>query len=392
MIADSADHSFVMKLVYGVVRNKLALQWVLAQRADKMPKGLALAALMVGIYQLLLMDAVPDYAAISTTVEAAKEASIRSTGFINAVLRNVQREREQLLIALQQTALHIRFSHPENLLKRWRKNFGAVATEELCRWNNLPADVHIALLKSAPSITEFQLQLKDAGIEVGIHPKASDTTLILPHGVKIDKVPGYTEGWFIVQDPAARLAVELMDLQPGLRVLDACASPGGKTLLISAAMNNSGRLVAMDLHDDRLSRLRENLKRAGNDFAELFKGDATEPYDGEGEWLFDRILLDVPCSNTGVIRRKPDVRWRFSKKRLQSLVDMQAKLLQNAIKWLAPGGKLVYSTCSLESEENIQQVETFCAENQQYKIVATGERIPMRDDMDGAFAAAITHT
>lgn len=390
LITDSADRGFVMDLVYGTVRQRRTLEWALDKLVPKMPKGETRSALLVGAYQILLMDDVPGYAAVNATVEAAKRASPKSAGFVNAVLRNLLRQRDAILAALKNESLAVRLSHPDELVVRWLARYGEAETTALCIWNNTPADTVVSLLPTGPSMAAYTQSLTEAGITTTRpHPAAPDTCLILPHGVRVESLPGYAQGGFVIQDPAARLSVDLLDVQPGQRVLDACAAPGGKTLQIAARLGGTGRLVAMDLHADRLPPLHANLARAGFGWVEVVTGDAAAPRPQTDDWGFDRILLDVPCSNIGVLRRRPDARWRFTERRLAALVRTQSVILRNALTWLAPGGRLVYSTCSLEPEENVGQIEALRQVDPAIRVLATADRLPMRDATDGAFAAAL---
>jgi 16S rRNA (cytosine967-C5)-methyltransferase len=390
LITDSPDRGFVMDLVYGAVRQRRALEWGLGKLVTKMPKGETRAALLAGAYQILCMPAVPAYAAVNATVEAAKVAAPKSAGFVNAVLRNLLRQRDVLLADLQKETLAVRLSHPDELVGRWLARYGEADTAALCAWNNQPADTVIALLPTGPSLAAYTQALTEAGVTATRpHPAAPDTCLILPHGVRVESLPAYAQGGFIIQDPSARMAVDLLDVQPGQRILDACAAPGGKTLQIAARLGQTGRLVAMDLHADRLPPLRANLARAGFGWVEVATGDAAAPRPPSDDWLFDRILLDVPCSNTGVLRRRPDARWRFTERRLAALVRTQGAIVRNALAWLAPGGRLVYSTCSLEPEENAGQIAALCQDDPARRVLATADRLPMRDATDGAFAAAL---
>lgn len=392
LLTDSPDRGFVMDLVYGTVRQRRALEWGLGKLVTKMPKGETRAALLMGAYQILFMTDMPGYAAVNATVEAAKRAAPKSAGFVNAVLRNLLRQRDTILAGLQQESLAIRLSHPDELVVRWLARYGETDTAALCAWNNLPADTVISLLPTSPGLAAYTQALTEAGITTRPHPAAPATCLILPHGIRVDTLPGYMQGWFIIQDPAALIVLNLLDIQPGQRILDACAAPGGKTLQIAARLGGKGRLVAMDLHADRLPPLHANLMRAGFGWVEVITGDAAAPRPANDSWLFDRILLDVPCSNTGTLRRRPDARWRFTERRLAALTRTQATLLRNALTWLAPGGRLVYSTCSLEPEENIGQIEALRQTDTTICVRATTERLPMRDATDGAFAAALTRS
>ncbi len=192
------------------------------------------------------------------------------------------------------------------------------------------------------------------------------------------------------QDPATLAATGLLRLQPGLRVLDACAAPGGKTAQIAAAMQGQGTLVAMERHPDRLSRLNENLVRLGlKAWVQVRQGDAGDPALLATLGTFDRILLDAPCTNTGVLRRRPDARWRFSSARLRTMTGRQHRLLAALLPLLAPQGRLVYSTCSLEPEENGELAAAVCRGQPGFAVVETRDHLPSRDGTDGAFACAI---
>jgi 16S rRNA (cytosine967-C5)-methyltransferase len=207
-------------------------------------------------------------------------------------------------------------------------------------------------------------------------------------------MPGYADGAFIVQDPAMATCLDLLALKPGLKVLDACAAPGGKTVQIAWRMgppaSESHLLVALDLHEDRLELVRANLARTRQTWVKVQQGDLTDNPGAALEpfGLFDRILIDAPCSNSGVLRRRPDARWRWTTKRMKKLAATQALLLENALTLLAPGGRLVYSTCSLEPEENRQQITALRKAHPELACVAVEERIPTRSQTDGSFSCA----
>lgn len=387
--ADAPDRAFVMEIVYGVVRYRRLLLWVVDRCVARRPNDVVLAALMVGCYQLLFMDRVPAYAAVNETVAAAGRKR-PFAGFLNAVLRRMDREREELRREIRGLPLAIRESHPEVLVERWAAAFGPEAAASLCRWNNMPAEVGIRIATGDVGIDRFREQLAAAGIEAALHPADPERFLVLPRGCSVASLPGYAEGHFVVQDPATAMAARLLDVQPGSRVLDACAAPGGKAMLIAEQLGPDGRLVAMDLHEDRLVRLRANLKRTRHAAVDLVRGDAADPPASLVERApFDRILLDVPCTNTGVIRRRADARWRFSPERLADLVRSQQRILARAAGLLAPGGVLVYSTCSLEPEENEGIVQPWLARHPGLELDREWRSLPPRSQMDGAYAAVI---
>ncbi len=377
LITESAERAFITDLTYTTIRYYGALLWVLERFVKKMPNGETQAALLLGACQILFMEDVADHAAVNETVEAAKSRSKKSAGLVNGVLRNIIRSRDEILKDLEDQPLYIRKSHPEVLAKRWIARFGEEETAKLFDWNNTPAETFIAGKPDAEGKTPFS--------------KA-------PRGTSIRDIPGYNEGEFIVQDPATASAIKLLDLKPGLSVLDACASPGGKTIQIAWRMGNppaeGSKVLAIDLHEDRIATIKENLKRTKLEWVEIEQANLMEPADeiATKHGLFDRILLDVPCSNSGVLRRRPDARWRWSERRMSKLITAQQSILAHASRLLAPGGILVYSTCSLEPEENSELIEAFLKRYSRFSVMKSVEQIPTRSGTDGAFACALTKT
>jgi len=391
-----ADRAFVTELVFGVVRRKLTLEYILQKYVHRRPETFVLVAMEIGAYQLLFMDHVEEYAAINESVGIIKASrhkdAVRAAGMVNAVLRNVQEEREALLKNLERQDDVIRTSHPEPLVHRWIKQYGERDTRRLCEWNNIPPETILRVETTKVMPTNFLKELQLAGIQASTHPfQCLETFVTLPRGVPVFKVPGYEEGWFTVQDPATSASVELLDPMPGERVLDACAAPGGKTAMMAGMMDGEGELVAMDMHDDRLDTLRDTLERTGWGFVEVVQGDAEKGGPGSVE-PFDAVLLDVPCMNTGVLRRRADARWRFTRDRIEMLKKTQWKILSEMSNCVKPGGRLVYSTCSLEQEENEELVGRWVREHPGWKMVKAKRLFPPKSGTDGAYAALLRRT
>lgn len=389
---DTPDRALVLEVVLGIARWRRQLEWMAGRLSERNPDPKALPFLLVGLYQLFHMDRVAEYAAVDETVESAKATlGAKAAGYVNGILREAIRQRESLLEALEDEFIGIRESHPDPLVKRWRQALGTKRTLALCAWNNSRAEAVIHPLRNRTVFTEYLRMLEQAGIAATPHPARPEDFLILPHGIRIDSVPGYSEGLFTVQDPSTALAVDLLDPKPGERILDACAAPGGKTALIAERLGDTGEVVAMDIHDDRLERLRENVERLRLKNVTIVKGNAAtdgiaRAADGRP---FDRILLDVPCSNTGVLRRRPDARWRFSLRRLANLNDIQRLMLTPAKDNLASNGRAVYSTCSIEPEENLDLVNAWLAKRPEWELIESRSLLPPACKCDGAFAAAI---
>ena len=361
--ADCPDRAFVQDLVYTVVRRYRALRVVLGELMKKWPKGELEALVLVGAAQILYMPDVPDFAAVNETVAAAKASGRdkRLDRVVNGVLRNLLRRRAELEAKLAAASLAERESYPTALVKRWVARYGEEKAEALAKWHNQPAETWLAF--------------KNGRFEK------------LPHGRKVTEVEGFAEGAFIVQDPATAGAVELLDVAPEQSVLDFCAAPGGKTAQIAWRLAGTGRLVAQEVNPRRLARLKENLARLRLSSVEAMQTIPQSPNPTIPQ--FDRVLVDAPCSNTGVLRRRPDARWRWNADHLKQLVALQAQILDAAAPFVAPGGRLVYSTCSNEPEENGEQVAAFLARHPDFAEVARRESLPFETDHDGAFACAL---
>jgi len=389
------DRAFVMETVYGVVRQFRALDFLRQRLAPRKPRPPLHACLLLGLYQLLFMDGQQDYAILHETVEAAKSAGgARSAGLVNAVLRRAQRERDGLLRSLRDAPAAVQLSHPDLLLDRWSAQFGVDPARRLCEWNNSRPETVLRVHPLRADRDMLARALAETGVESRPHPFDPEACLIIARGAGLARLPGYREGWFFAQDPSAAVAALLLAPQPGERVLDACAAPGGKTAVLAALMRGQGELVAMDIHADRMATLQENVERLQLANVRIVRGDAARwPASAEDAQVagegFDCILLDVPCSNTGVIRRRPDARWRFSAERLRRLNAVQLSILDRAAGLLKPGGRLVYSTCSLEPEENMALVGAWLAEHPSFTLEEHSLLFPPETKTDGAFAVRL---
>ena len=368
-----ADRAFATELFYGVIRNFALLDfWIASLR----PLNLDLDArdiLRLGLYQLFVLK-IPEHAAVFETVELA---SARLRSLVNAVLRNALRQKELLRTRAGQQDLSIRSSHPQFLIERWTENFGAESADALCEWNNLPAPVYgrVNLLKT--SLDEFLSQHADA-------ERLPETA----NFVRLKSIPheALAAGHCYIQDPSTALACRLLAPKPGERVLDACAAPGGKTGLLAELLRNQGEIVACDRDAGRINTLQDNLQRLGVEISRVAQHDWAN-----GQPLptrpFDRILIDAPCSNTGVMRRRVDLRWRLSPKDFARMPHEQLRIVRAIIPLLKAGGALVYSTCSIEPEENEKVVDAILREFSFLRLTEHRSLLPFRDGFDGAYAA-----
>ena len=351
-LPNGRDRAFVQDLSYTTIRRLRPLRKMLGTLLRQWPKGELEALLYVGAAQIFYMPEVPDFASVSETVDAAKEcANPNVAGVVNGVLRNMVRRKDEFEFMLAAMPMEERESFPTALVRRWRERFGDENALRLCQWHNEPAETFIA--RRDGSFTRLE------------------------RGKRVEDVPGYDEGEFIVQDPGTRLAVELLDPKPGERVLDACAAPGGKTVQIAW---RGADVTACEVNPRRRALLAGNLKRLA---LQIW---VVPSLDIAGE-TFRKVLVDAPCSNTGVLRRRPDARWNWSEERLRSLVRLQSGILDQCAPLVAPGGTLVYSTCSNEPEENSGQAEAFLARHPDFSLAESREAIPFESRTDGAFAA-----
>jgi 16S rRNA (cytosine967-C5)-methyltransferase len=386
-----ADRALAAELFYGCLRQRLALEFLRGQLTRKPPRAVVAVLMDLGLYQLFFLNRIPAHAAVHETVELVKEhASTDEAKFVNAVLRRAIRERPTLLAALRakrQTEPWVYYSHPRWLWERWVAHWGLEQTGALCEWNNTPPPVYIRLNTLRPSSTPAAASQKlgppnDIAAEPsGFHPlswRIADTTGLF-------QAKSWTEGRFYVQDPSTLTAVDVLDPQPGESVLDMCAAPGGKTTYIAQKMQNRGRIIAADSSGERLKRLAENCSRLGVNIVAPLRAGRLGGCLRNAE--FDRVLVDAPCSNTGVLRRRVDLRWRIEEKEIARLAALQEKLLATAARLTRPGGVLVYSTCSLEREENERVVERFSGQHPEFTLETTRSTFPPRDGVDGAFVA-----
>lgn len=382
---DTSERSLTMQLVYGVLRHRQFLDRIL-QLLSKTVLGkldpFVHQALAVGLYQLFFLQRIPESAAVNEAVESCKAAKIpqRLHGFVNGILRQAIRQKETIANQAQSDSSGGPIlNHPEWLVERWRQNFGLQETKRICQANNCEPTLVVRVNSPAMRRENFCRTLDEAGILC--RPGAySPEAVILPnfHGL-ITSIPGYGQGFFQVQDEAAQLATALLGpFRPGARYLDACAGLGGKTShLLQLARQHELLIHAVEPEAHRLKKLRENLAR-------LFPGEAPAIYEGQlqqfscqcGDLFFDGILIDAPCSGTGVTGRHPDIRWNRRPEELMRYQQEQLALLSIAAGLVAPDGLLVYATCSLEPEENEQVVKQFLAAHQEFVLTDCTPYLP----------------
>ena len=377
-----SDGAFAMELFYGVLRNLTLLDfWISCLRASRVESDIR-DILRLGLYQLFLLKT-PEHAAVHETVELAPQ---RQRAIINAMLRAATRRRSELLARANAQQLFVRTSHPQFLVERWQNQFGAEHAKELCEWNNRPAAIYGRTNRLKIGYEEF-LRLCPMS-----RPLTADSDF-----VELDALPvsALEQGHCYIQDPSTTIACHILDPKPGEKLLDACAAPGGKTGYIAQLMQNRGTIVACDRDADRLQILKDNMARLGVVIAQILRHDWTRdrvPPEIASVAPFDRILMDAPCSNTGVMRRRVDLRWRLRRTDFDRMQQRQIEIVRALIPLLKPKGALIYSTCSVEPEENEEVVRRILAETPILCLEAERYSLPFRDGFDGAYAARLTRS
>lgn len=383
------DRGFLQELVYGVVRWEMTLDWLIAQKTGGKPqKEIVQNLLRLALYQMFWLERVPSYAAVNESVEICKRAGfVPQAKFINAVLRGYGREdtiTRQRLEELKRAKPAFGWSHPEWLVRRWEKQWGNVKALRLLEWNNSAPPVYARVNTLKTSACELQQRWSLEGVvaEKAEFPWVSkDLVFRLKNHPPLGTLGSFEQGLFYIQDPSTLLAPGMLEASGGEMVLDLCAAPGGKTTFIAQLMSNSGRIVAQDIEPARLKLVQENAGRLGATCISM------EPIE-EG-MMFDRVLVDAPCSNTGVMRRRVELRWRIKPEEIKRLAQTQMNILKTAAKRVRMGGALVYSTCSLERDENQGVVGQFLAETNGFSLDQEREITPMKDGVDGAYCARL---
>jgi 16S rRNA (cytosine967-C5)-methyltransferase len=393
------DRRLCRELAFGVLRNRAALDWLIARRTDGRAQKPALQAILrLGVYQLFFLDRIPDHAAVNESVELARASGGRpQAGFVNALLRGLLREKDECraaLAELRKSSPDIAWSQPRWLVDRWTSSLAPDELDTLLRWNNTPPDTFARINLLRTTAANQIDRWKAEGVEA--EPFSADwaepdTLFVLRRHPPLESLPSFREGGFYIQDPSTLLAVSLLDPKPGDRVLDLCAAPGGKTAYIAQRMQNSGTIVAHDSNAERLKMVRENCDRLGISNVSCSAGGnaGTPPSELAKSSFYDRVLIDAPCSNTGVLRRRVELRWRIRPEEISRLAAVQSSLLDQVAPWIKPGGTLVYSTCSLEPEENAELVAKFLGTHPEFRETNSRALHPARDRVDGAFAVRL---
>ncbi len=384
------DRAFLTALVYGVLEKRNYLDAAIDSLCERAPSEISLEvriALRLGIYQMVFMDRVPDHAAVNESVSLV---SRRARGFVNALLREFVRRKKEIPLPSRETEpqsyLSVKYSFSESIAARFLDAFGMERTEAL--FSAFSKEPLLSLRVNTLRISREELlsQLTARGVRAEATPESKVGILVLDK-IPVTRLYGFAEGLFFVQDEASQLATDALGAKEGMQVLDACACPGSKSFGISMDMNNRGRVLSCDLHENKLSLVREGASRLGIGIIETAAADAREVREAL-IGRFDRVLCDVPCSGFGVFSKKPELRYKDASLS-DALPAIQADILENTSRYVKEGGRLVYSTCTLLPAENGENVASFLSRHPDWRLLKERTLTPDRDGTDGFYFAVL---
>lgn len=379
-LTDFRDRQFVTFLVNGTLKHRLTLDYALRKHLSKPMSSLPheiRAILRIGAFQLLYMDKVPSAAAVNESVELTKKFP-KYTGLVNGVLRNVMNKGWNFTWPDEKRDpvryLSVRYSHPEWMIRRWLKRWGREETEVLCRANNQLAQTWIRTNTLKITRVDLMALLMEEGIDVEPGTRVPES-LRIQHFGSLERLESYRKGLFTVQDESSQLVAHVVAPRPGQQVLDTCSAPGGKTTHLAQMMQNKGKILAFDIHEQKLGLVDQLTHRLGIKIIQTQLGDARD-LSGIKPASQQRVLVDAPCSGLGILRRKADLRWQKEEQDLQKFPLLQLAILERAASCVEVGGDLIYSTCTIEPEENFELVKKFRSAHSEFKPVNLIDDLP----------------
>ncbi len=393
--AGPEDRALAAELSYGVLRWLFRLDAMVKRCSDHPPARLKPAVrqiLRLALYQIFMLDRIPDHAAVDQAVTQARTRfGNKTASFVNAVLRNAIRNRRAVdpEPSSDTDSLSVYFSHPSWLVKRWIKDLGLERTRQVLAANNTPSELFLRVNTIKSSVEDPVALLRESGHTVERLEQPETALLLKSVRGPVQSLPGYREGLFAVQDAASQMIAPLLGAKAGDRILDACAAPGGKTAHLAALAGNEAQLVAAEIDPVRLQETDENLQRLAVKNVTLVLGDSSDEDFVRNLGAFDRILVDASCSNLGVLRRNPEARYRSRPKDIVVLAQRQLKMLTCLAPILKPGGVLLYSVCTITAEETRDVVSAFLNNNPEYERSPIGtHEVPVEGlvHQDGCFS------
>ena len=382
------DRGLATELIYGVVENKYYLDYIIDKLSKIKTQKLSTYVkilLRMGIYQIAFLDSISEYAAVNETVNLVKKYDKRSSGFVNAILRNVIRNKEDVLdINIDSKIMYLstKYSYSPWMIKDWIKNFGEEFTEDLLEANNEKPSIYLRTNTLKITRDELINKLEQGGIKSFKVPTVEEAIRV-ENLKNIENNDLFKEGLFTIQDISSMIVGKVISPKEKSLVLDVCSAPGGKSTHLATLMNNTGKVVARDVFEHKLKLINSTVSRLGLTNVEVESFDASE-IDNNSIDKFDYVLADVPCSGLGIIRRKPEIKYK-AKAELKDLPSIQSKILDNASKYVKVGGILVYSTCTIQDVENINVINDFLKDNDNFELVPIDEINVDLDNQDKGY-------
>ncbi|HBY20544.1 MAG TPA: 16S rRNA (cytosine(967)-C(5))-methyltransferase RsmB [Clostridiales bacterium] len=398
----SLDRAFITQIVNGTIKNTIFIDYILSKfvkiKLAKMDMD-ALNILRSGVYQLFFMDRVPESAACNEAVNISKNLCPKYIqGFINAVLRNIIRNKDKIEFPKKNTKeyLEIMYSYPKWIIEMWTTEYDYDTVLAMCEFLNNEPEVSICVNTTKISTEELIKLFENKNINVK-RGKHIENNLRLSGTANITKLDEYVKGYFHVQDESSMIAIDVLAPNEGEAVLDICAAPGGKSFTAAIKMNNKGEIISKDIYEHKLDMINDGKIRLGLDIVKVEIGDATI-FDESLKGKFDKIIIDAPCSGLGIVRKKPDIKLNRTEKDMEGLVKLQRDILKITQEYLKPNGVLLYSTCTLSKRENMDNINWFI-KNFDFKLDISDnlkqgyiELLPHIYDTDGFFIAKMKHT
>ncbi len=370
----NADKALITEIVYGIIKYKITIDYIIRQYSRIKKERISiwiLNILRMGIYQLIYLDRIPESAAVNESVKLAKRYGHKgSVAYVNGILRAISRNKDNIKFPDKQKDevgyLTIKYSHPQWLVKRLLKQYGFTFTEELCIANNEIPQLNIRVNTLKTSTKELTKHLQQIGIKVKQGDYCQEALIIDSSG-SIEELEAFKNGYFQVQDQGSMIVSKILDPKEGESILDVCCAPGGKLSHIAQIMKDTGKLIGWDIYEHKIDLTLKTLERLAINNTQVKLQDARK-INKDLKEKFDKVIVDAPCSGLGIIRRKPDIKWNKSNETIEEITKIQKTILDTASKYVKPGGSLVYSTCTILDEENIQIIKNFIKDNPAYTL------------------------
>lgn len=390
------DKNFVLKLVYGVLENKILLDYYIRKMSKTRLKKIdhrILNVLRMSIFQIVFLDKVPASAAVNEGVKLTKKINYKSTGFVNGILRNFIREQDKIQLPDKKkdkvSYYSVKYSYPDWLIERWLKEYDESFLEAFLKANNEPPALTLRVNTLRMDRESLMKALESEGLQVKKSDVIEDGIIVTDiSDTTLHQLQAYKKGLFFVQDEGSMLVAKRLDVAPGMKVIDVCSAPGGKSTHLAQLMNNEGEITAFDIYQHKIDKINENADRLGIEIIKATLQDAAvanEVYINSA----DRVLVDAPCTGFGIIRRKPEIKYNRTEKDIDTLTSLQYSILETAATYVVKDGILLYSTCSIDKAEDEEIVDKFLSNHPNFELLEDSmeKLFPHIDGTDGFFIA-----